>query len=81
MVIAELLHTIALKHGGYSVLAGVGERTREKNDLCHEMMASNVLNKIRLRTQGGLSLRPDERAAGCASSRCPDQPDCGQVLL
>merc|ERR1712194_340829 len=39
VVIMELIHNIALKHGGYSVFAGVGERTREGNDLYHEMMA------------------------------------------
>merc|ERR1712066_540932 len=48
VVIMELIHNIALKHGGYSVFAGVGERTREGNDLYHEMMASGVI-KITLR--------------------------------
>jgi ATP synthase F1 beta subunit len=38
-----LIHNIALKHGGYSVFAGVGERTREGNDLYHEMIASGVI--------------------------------------
>merc|ERR1711967_189402 len=38
VVIMELIHNIALKHGGYSVFAGVGERTREGNDLYHEMI-------------------------------------------
>merc|ERR1712072_221800 len=45
VVIMELIHGIALKHGGYSVFAGVGERTREGNDLYHEMMASGVIKK------------------------------------
>merc|ERR1711981_445737 len=45
VVIMELIHNIALKHGGYSVFAGVGERTREGNDLYHEMMASGVIKK------------------------------------
>merc|ERR1712166_1278043 len=44
VVIMELIHNIALKHGGYSVFAGVGERTREGNDLYHEMIASGVIN-------------------------------------
>merc|ERR1712185_827642 len=39
------IHNIALKHGGYSVFAGVGERTREGNDLYHEMMASGVIKE------------------------------------
>merc|ERR1712174_173575 len=47
VVIMELIHNIALKHGGYSVFAGVGERTREGNDLYHEMMASGVIKKDR----------------------------------
>src|ERR1700761_4459300 len=38
----ELINNIALNYGGYSVLAGVGERTREGNDLYHEMIESNV---------------------------------------
>merc|ERR1712127_1095668 len=45
MGIMELIHNIALKHGGYSVFAGVGERTREGNDLYHEMMASGVIKQ------------------------------------
>merc|ERR1719397_1944194 len=47
VVIMELIHNIALKHGGYSVFAGVGERTREGNDLYHEMMASGVIKKAK----------------------------------
>merc|ERR1712118_538082 len=39
----ELIHNIALKHGGYSVFAGVGERTREGNDLYHEMIVGGVI--------------------------------------
>ena len=38
----ELINNIAKAYGGYSVLAGVGERTREGNDLYHEMIESNV---------------------------------------
>jgi len=39
----ELINNIAKAHGGYSVFAGVGERTREGNDLYHEMMESGVI--------------------------------------
>ncbi len=46
VVIQELIHNIASKHGGYSVFAGVGERTREGNDLYHEMKASGVIDKV-----------------------------------
>lgn len=44
VIIMELIHNIAKGHGGYSVFAGVGERTREGNDLYHEMMESGVIN-------------------------------------
>lgn len=46
VIIQELIHNIASKHGGYSVFAGVGERTREGNDLYHEMKDSGVLPKV-----------------------------------
>lgn len=46
VVIQELIHNIASNHGGYSVFAGVGERTREGNDLYHEMKQSGVLDKV-----------------------------------
>ena len=46
VVIQELIHNIASKHGGYSVFAGVGERTREGNDLYHEMKESKVIDKV-----------------------------------
>src|SRR3990167_5467371 len=45
VLIQELIRNIAQEHGGYSVFAGVGERTREGNDLYHEMMGSGVINK------------------------------------
>jgi F-type H+-transporting ATPase subunit beta len=48
VVITELIRNIAAEHGGYSVFAGVGERTREGNDLYHEMSASGVLEKTAL---------------------------------
>ena len=46
VVIQELIHNIASNHGGFSVFAGVGERTREGNDLYHEMKESGVLDKV-----------------------------------
>jgi len=46
VVIQELINNIAKTHGGYSVFAGVGERTREGNDLYHEMDDAGVLNKV-----------------------------------
>ncbi|TMJ75935.1 MAG: F0F1 ATP synthase subunit beta, partial [Alphaproteobacteria bacterium] len=44
VIIMELINNIAKAHGGYSVFAGVGERTREGNDLYHEMIESGVIN-------------------------------------
>ncbi|MAC45737.1 MAG: F0F1 ATP synthase subunit beta [Oceanospirillum sp.] len=44
----ELIRNIAIEHSGYSVFAGVGERTREGNDFYHEMTESNVLDKVSL---------------------------------
>ncbi len=46
VVIQELINNIAKTHGGYSVFAGVGERTREGNDLYHEMKEAGVLDKV-----------------------------------
>jgi F-type H+-transporting ATPase subunit beta len=45
VIIMELIHNLAKEHGGYSVFAGVGERTREGNDLWLEMKESGVINK------------------------------------
>src|SRR5262249_51009696 len=50
VIIMELINNIAKAHGGYSVFAGVGERTREGNDLYHEMIESGVID-----TDGGNS--------------------------
>ena len=48
VIIMELIHNIATAHGGYSVFAGVGERTREGNDLWGEMKESGVISKTAL---------------------------------
>jgi F-type H+-transporting ATPase subunit beta len=48
VLIQELINNIATEHGGLSVFAGVGERTREGNDLYYEMMESGVINKTAL---------------------------------
>jgi F-type H+-transporting ATPase subunit beta len=48
VIIMELINNVAKAHGGYSVFAGVGERTREGNDLWHEMKDSGVLDKAAL---------------------------------
>ena len=48
VIIMELIHNVAYKHSGYSIFAGVGERTREGNDLYNEMKESGVLDKVAL---------------------------------
>ena len=48
VTLMELIRNIAIEHSGYSVFAGVGERTREGNDFYHEMAESNVLDKVAL---------------------------------
>jgi len=48
VLIMELIRNIGTEHGGYSVFSGVGERTREGNDLYHEMMESGVIDKTAL---------------------------------
>ncbi len=61
VVIQELIHNIAQNHGGYSIFAGVGERTREGNDLYHEMKESGVLDKTSL-VFGQMNEPPGARA-------------------
>ncbi len=61
VLIMELINNIATHHGGYSVFAGVGERTREGNDLWHEMKESGVINKTSL-VYGQMNEPPGARA-------------------
>ncbi|NQV89746.1 MAG: F0F1 ATP synthase subunit beta [Parcubacteria group bacterium] len=61
VLIQELIHNIAKEHGGYSVFAGVGERTREGNDLYEEMKESGVLSKTAL-VFGQMNEPPGARA-------------------
>jgi F-type H+-transporting ATPase subunit beta len=58
VLIMELINNVAKAHGGYSVFAGVGERTREGNDLYHEMIESNV------------NLDPKEHGGSTKGSKC-----------
>ena len=58
VLIMELINNVAKAHGGYSVFAGVGERTREGNDLYHEMIESNV------------NVDPKENNGSAAGSKC-----------
>lgn len=61
VVIQELIHNIASEHGGYSIFAGVGERSREGNDLYREMEESGVLDKTAL-VFGQMNEPPGARA-------------------
>ncbi len=61
VVIQELINNIAKAHGGVSVFAGVGERTREGNDLYHEMKEAKVLNKLAM-VFGQMNEPPGARA-------------------
>ncbi len=61
VLIMELINNIATQHGGYSVFAGVGERTREGNDLYHEMKDSGVIDKTAL-VFGQMNEPPGARA-------------------
>lgn len=61
VLIMELINNIATQHGGFSVFAGVGERTREGNDLYHEMKDSGVIDKTAL-VYGQMNEPPGARA-------------------
>ncbi|MBT7717453.1 F0F1 ATP synthase subunit beta [Candidatus Uhrbacteria bacterium] len=61
VLIQEMINNLAKEHGGYSVFAGVGERTREGNDLYYEMKESGVLEKTVL-TSGQMNEPPGARA-------------------
>jgi F-type H+-transporting ATPase subunit beta len=66
----ELINNIAKEHGGYSVFAGVGERTREGNDFYHEMKDSNVLDKVAL-VYGQMNEPPGNRLRVALTGRMP----------
>merc|ERR1712080_331486 len=72
VLIMELINNVAKAHGGYSVFAGVGERTREGNDLYHEMIEGGVINltndtsKVAL-VYGQMNEPPGARARVCLS--------------
>lgn len=61
VTLMELIRNIAVEHSGYSVFAGVGERTREGNDFYHEMKESDVLDKVAL-VYGQMNEPPGNRA-------------------
>ena len=74
VVIMEMIHNIAMQHGGISVFAGVGERTREGNDLWLEMKGSGVIDKTAL-IYGQMTEVPGARARIGLTAL-----DCGRIL-
>jgi len=82
VVMLEMMHNIALQHGGLSVFAGVGERTREGNDLFLEVKESGVLEKAAL-VYGQMNEPPGARArvAHTAMTVCEYFRDQGQDVL
>ena len=85
VLIQELINNVAKAHGGYSVFAGVGERTREGNDLYHEFIESKVNadphnpgpeREVEMRA----GVRPDERAARRPHARRAVRPDRRRAL-
>ncbi|GAB7140596.1 F0F1 ATP synthase subunit beta [Deferribacterales bacterium RsTz2092] len=82
VVIMELINNIAKQYGGYSVVAGVGERTREGNDLYNEMKESNVLDKVAL-VYGQMNEPPGARmrVALTGLTICENFRDQGQDVL
>lgn len=72
VLIMELIHNIATEHGGYSVFGGVGERTREGNDLWLEMKESGVINKTAM-VFGQMNEPPGARArVGLSALTCAE---------
>ncbi len=80
VLIQELINNIAKEHGGVSVFAGVGERTREGNDLYYEMMDAGVIKTDGEGSKVAPGLRPDERAARRACAGRFVGPDPGRIL-
>ena len=74
VTLMELIRNIAIEHSGFSVFAGVGERTREGNDFYHEMTESGVLDKVAL-VYGQMNEPPGNRLR-----RGADRPHHGRVL-
>ncbi len=83
VIIMELIHNVAVKHGGYSVFAGVGERTREGNDLWLDMKRSGVIEKTAL-IYGQMTEPPGARLrVGLTALSVAEyfRDECGQDIL
>ena len=80
VLIQELINNVAKKSGSYSVFAGVGERTREGNDLFHELERGEAVRRLDRALEDRARVRPDERAAGRAPARRALGADRRRVL-
>ena len=80
VLIQELIHNVAREHGGVSVFSGVGERTREGNDLWIEMTESGVLDKVAL-VYGEMNEPPGARRVGLGLTMAEYFRDQGQDTL
>ncbi len=81
VIIMELINNVALKHGGFSVFAGVGERTREGNDLWLEMQESGVVNiKEPGKSKAALIYGQMTEPPGARSARGADRADRRRVF-
>ena len=74
VLIQELIHNIATEHGGYSIFTGVGERSREGNDLWNEMTESGVIKNTAL-VFGQMNEPP-----GSLYESCPDRTYNGRIF-
>ena len=79
VVIQEFINNIAKEHGGYSVFAGVGERTREGNDLYHEMTETGVIDKVAM-VFGQMNEPPGARARVALTGLSIGSPKTFKIL-
>ena len=80
VIIMELINNIAKAHGGFSVFAGVGERTREGNDLYHEMVDSGVINLDGDGSKAALVYGQMNEPPRCPGPRRPHRSHAGGVF-
>jgi F-type H+-transporting ATPase subunit beta len=80
VLIMELINNIAKVHSGFSVFAGVGERTREGNDLYHEMIESNVIKPDNLTDSQVALVYGQMNEPPGARARRADRPDAGRAV-
>ena len=80
VLIMELINNIAKGHGGYSVFAGVGERTREGNDLYHEMIESGVIKLDSDESKAALVYGQMNEPPGARAKSSFDRTNIGRIF-